>query len=703
MKKKSTPRLRLPQSRRFFDAGSLASWRRVFCSLSFVAAVLVVLGAIGSSRATSTNKIAPWVIEHTANGQQAEFMVVLADQADLRPAAGLATKNEKGRFVRDALWNKSQTTQGPILQWLRERGLEHRSFYIVNAILVKGSREIAEALAARPEVARVEGNPHIQNVLPQPNAIVEAPSQPGTPETIEPGINYTHAPQVWALGFRGQGITVAGADTGIRWTHNALKPHYRGWDGVTADHDYNWHDSIHNSVGNPCGNDSTAPCDDNGHGTHTIGTATGDDGAGNQIGMAPGAKWIGCRNMDQGNGTPARYIECMEFFLAPYPIGGTPNDGDPLRAPDITSNSWVCPPSEGCSASTLQAAVEAQAAAGIMMVAGAGNDGSSCSTVMYPPAIYAASYTVGALNTGTDNIASFSSRGPVTIDASNRIKPDITAPGTGTRSASNSSDSAYVSLSGTSMATPHIAGAMALLWCARPELRHEIAGSRTVLNDAAHFISSTQCGTAGPPNNVYGWGRVDIQAAVGTPPPTPTCSPPCSLPVELSENFDGVTPPALPPDWVATNAQGPPPMWVTSNSGVPSPPADSPPNAAFIDDPAVVSDKRLDSLPFPIFPVESPQLTFRHNFNLEASDANPNLGYDGGVLELSTDGGNTFQDILAAGGSFVMGGYNRTISTDRGSPIAGRQAWSGNSEGFITTVVNLPFILARRQVAVEDG
>ena len=120
------------------------------------------------------------------------------------------------------------------------------------------------------------------------------------------------------------------------------------------------------------------------------------------------------------------------------------------------------------------------------------------------------------------------------------------------------------------------------------------------------------------------------------------------------------------------------------------PPADSPPNAAFIDDPGVVSDKRLDSPQFSFFEGLSPQLTFRQNFNFEASNVNPNLGFDGGVLELSTDGGNTFQDILAAGGSFVIGGYNRTISTDRGSPIAGRQAWSGNSEGFITTVVNLP-------------
>ena len=663
--------------------------RIVFWSVLVIAATIAVVAAIGSLRATGQLvednvfqlKIAPWVIEHTADGQQAEFFVVLADQADLRPAATLATKGEKGRFVYDALRKKSQETQGPILRWLRERAIGHRSFYIVNAILVKGSRGIAEALAARPDVARVEGNPRIRNALPQ--AEPGSPSQPQTPETIELGIAYTHAPDVWALGFRGQGITVAGADTGQRWTHNALKPHYRGWDGVTADHNYNWHDAIHDSVGNPCGNNSPFPCDDNGHGTHTIGTAVGDDGMGNQIGMAPGARWIGCRNMDQGNGTPARYIECMEWFLAPYPIGG--GQGDPLRAPDITSNSWVCPPSEGCSANTLQAAVEAQAAAGIMMVAGAGNDGPNCSTIMYPPAIYAASYTVGALNTGQDVIASFSSRGPVTVDGSNRIKPDISAPGTGTRSSYNTSDNAYTTLSGTSMATPHIAGAMTLLWCARPDLRYNISGSRTALNDAAHFIAYKLCGSAGPPNNVAGWGRVDILAAVT--PPTIQC-PLCWSLLTFGQNFDGVTPPSLPADWTATNAQGPPPLWVTSNSGVPMPPADSPPNAAYIDDPAVVSDKRLQSLEFSFFEGGDPRLTFRQNFNLEASETNPNLGFDGGVLEFSTDNGNTFQYVPPS--AFLMGGYNRTISTDRGSPIGGLQAWSGNSEGFITTVVSLP-------------
>ena len=543
-----------------------SGWRRVSCLLFLGAAAAASTGAIASSRsvtrgdaaalAVPASKIAPWVMEHTADGQQAEFFVVLTGQADLSQAAAFQTKAEKGRYVYNALLSKSQTTQGPMLQWLRERGLEHRSFYIVNAILVKGSRAVAEALAARPDVAHVEGNPLIQNHLPQPTTAIEAPPYLQHPDTIEPGINYTHAPQVWALGFTGQTIVLASADTGVRWTHNALKPHYRGWDGMNADHDYNWHDSIHNSVGNPCGNDSPFPCDDLGHGTHTTGTMVGDDGMGNQIGMAPGARWIGCRNMDANTGSPARYIECMQWFLAPTRING--NDPDPTKAPDITNNSWECPPSEGCSTASLQAAVEAQAAAGIMMVSAAQNSGPGCSTVQNPPGIYAATYTAGALNTGTDTVASFSSRGPVIADGSNRIKPDITAPGTGTRSCYNTSDSAYANLSGTSMATPHIAGAMALLWSAMPSLQNQIDASRTAMNMAAHFISSTQCGTAGPPNNVYGWGRVDIFAAVSSGSPTPTAtatataSPTATATATATANPSATPTPTLTPTATAT-------------------------------------------------------------------------------------------------------------------------------------------------------
>ena len=108
----------------------------------------------------------------------------------------------------------------------------------------------------------------------------------------------------------------------MRWTHDALKPHYRGWNGTSADHNYNWWDAIH-SGGGLCGPSSQEPCDDNGRGSHTTGTSIGDDGSGNQIGVAPGAKWIRtCRNMDQGVGTPATYTECFEFFMAP--LGSRP-------------------------------------------------------------------------------------------------------------------------------------------------------------------------------------------------------------------------------------------------------------------------------------------------------------------------------------------------------------------------------------------
>ena len=189
-----------------------------------------------------------------------------------------------------------------------------------------------------------------------------------------------------------------------------------------------------------------------------------------------------------------------------------------------------------------------------------------------------------------------------------------------------------------------------------------------------------------------------------TPLQCPTCCP-CWFLSRISQYFDEVVPPALPLGWLATNALGPPPQWVTSNSGVPMPPADTLPNAAYIDDPAVVSDKRLDSVHFY---GALPRVTFRQNFKLEASEVDPKLGFDGGVLEISTDGGNTFQDILDAGGTFLMGGYNRTISPDRGSPLAGRQAWSGNSNGFITTVVDvnansIGFVLRWRMASDDSG
>jgi subtilisin family serine protease len=485
--------------------------------LSVMLAVLLAQTPRGiaqeADRALNSPKIDRWIIDQTAGDQLVEFLIVLADRADLREVDRLTTKAAKGRYVYETLLAHAQRTQRPVIEWLQQRGVEYRSFYIVNAIWVKANRETALALAARSDVARLDGNPLIFNDVAQPAKSIGP--QPERADSIEPGVQYVNAPQVWSLGFSGQGVVIGGQDTGYLWNHAALKPHYRGWDGIAVTHDYNWHDSIHtNTHGvNSCGVDSPVPCDDYGHGTHTMGSAVGDDDGLNQIGVAPGAQWIGCRNMDNGWGTPATYLECFEFFLAPYPVSGTPKLGDPDKAPDVTNNSWSCPDYEGCNPATLLEAVQAQRAAGIMTVVSATNDGwLGCGSIAEPPAIYAEAYTVGALNTGTDSIASFSSLGPVTSDGSQRRKPDISAPGTSIRSSTR--DGGYGFSSGTSMAAPHVAGAVALLWSARPELKHQITLTEQLLDESAVPLWSTACGSSGWPNNTFGYGRLDVQATL---------------------------------------------------------------------------------------------------------------------------------------------------------------------------------------------
>ena len=322
--------------------------------------------------------------EQTANGQQAEFFVVLADQADLSQAANLQTKAEKGRFVYNTLLNKAQTTQGPILQWLRDRAIENQSFYIVNAILVKGNRQIAHTLAARPDVARVEGNPSIHNDLPQPARIEEAPSQPAPRSSrasntrMRPMSGRSDSPDRTSLWRRRHRCSLDAQRTQAslpRLGRSRLPITITT--GTTAS-------TI--AAATPAAR-LACPCDDIGHGTHTMGTAIGDDGMGQPD--RDGAR----RKMDRlpqhgpGNGTPATLHRV--HAIVPRALSGRRRpQGDPTKAPDVTINSWICPPSEGCSANTLQAAVEAQAAAGIMMVVAAGNAGPGCSTVTDPPGIY---------------------------------------------------------------------------------------------------------------------------------------------------------------------------------------------------------------------------------------------------------------------------------------------------------------------------
>jgi len=296
---------------------------------------------------------------------------------------------------------------------------------------------------------------------------------------------------------------------------------YRGWDGTTANHDYNWHDAIHvDDPSNDCGHDSPEPCDDHGHGTHTMGIMVGDDGGTHQIGVAPGAEWIGCRNMEQGVGTPTTYMECFEFFLAPYPIEGTwENGGNPALAPHVVNNSWSCPLEEGCDESAIaqmEASVDALRQAGIVVVVSAGNYGPSCESVLYPPAIYPQSTTVGNFDHRTDLIHRSSSRGPVIYGDVTYTQPEISAPGVSINS--SLPDGIYGTLTGTSMAAPHVAGAVALLLSAAPNLRGDVDGIENLLLGSAEPMTTTEeCGGDGlddVPNNTWGWGILDVLGAV---------------------------------------------------------------------------------------------------------------------------------------------------------------------------------------------
>lgn len=426
---------------------------------------------------------------------KATFFVELKAEADLTRANRLTDKASRGAEVMRAKKATAKESQANVLALAEEGGADATSYWIANRVEVTATEAVAEKIAALPEVAAVRTPRTIQ--LDKPIQGKDMASV----NSAEWNIDEINAPDVWSdYGVHGEGIVVASVDSGVDHTHPAVARQYRGLnaDG-TYSHDYNWFDPA-----GACPDDD--PCDNNDHGTHTMGTMIGDDGGANQIGVAPGARWIAAKGCESNSCSEASLLASGEWIVAPTDRAG--HNPRPDMAPDVVNNSWG---SNALGVDTWYLEiVEAWRSAGIFPGFANGNSGSNCNTAN-SPGNYVASYATGAYDSN-GAIAYFSSRG---TGQSGTVKPNIAAPGVDVRS---SVPGGYDIFDGTSMASPHTVGSVALIWSASPALQNDVDATEQLLNQTARDTENLQCGGTAANNNVFGEGKLDVKAAVDNAP-----------------------------------------------------------------------------------------------------------------------------------------------------------------------------------------
>lgn len=425
------------------------------------------------------------------------LFVILKQQADLNLIDIQAPPEALRQAVYQELVQQALASQQTLRTKLGSTGVKYTAYYLVNAIEVPDNPLLRLWLSRQPEVDRILSSPRLR---PLPVKLTNSPASGRMdPPTKAPGnIQQVGAERVWReLGIRGEGILIGLADSGAQADHPNFADRYRGRGGQD---DYNWLDPW---FGSP------SPYDPNGHGTHTLGTILGQF-----TGVAPAAEWIACANLPRNLGNPALYLDCWQFLFAPYPREGNPfRDGRPELGAQIINNSWGCPAYEGCEAETFLQAVRALRLAGLFIVAGAGNEGPACSSINAPPANYQQVFSVGAIDP-QGQLADFSSLGPV-AGASGWNKPDLVAPGV--QVLSSVPGSGYQTNSGTSMAGPHVAGAVALMWSANPALIGDIDRTERILHQSAQPYSGNLPNCSGAeafPSSATGYGTLDVYAAV---------------------------------------------------------------------------------------------------------------------------------------------------------------------------------------------
>ena len=421
-------------------------------------------------------------------GEMVKAIVVLKSQADLASVRSVARKNRPGAAAR-ILRARADLTQRPLRALLRTRraqGLVSKvqPLWIINAIAITAMPAVIREIAARPDVREIRPD----RTVPTPRSAATATSAPA-----ETNVAVVNAPALWDLGYRGEGIVVANMDTGVDVAHPDLASRWRG--GTDS-----WYD--------PNGEHPITPTDVNGHGTWTMGVMVGGDAGGSSVGIAPDATWIAVKIFnDQGTATSTGIHQGFQWLLDP--------DGNPATAdaPDVVNDSWTMSDS-GCLLD-FQPDLASLRAAGILPVFAAGNygpqPGSSRSPANNPDA-----FAVGATD-DADDLYTYGSRGP--SPCGQPVYPQLVAPGVGIHT--TDLYGLYADPTGTSVAAPHVAGALALLLQAFP-------GMSADRQAAALENGAVDLGTAGPDDS-YGQGRLDALAAyqwlAAAPDFTPSVSP----------------------------------------------------------------------------------------------------------------------------------------------------------------------------------
>lgn len=469
--------------------------------------------SLNNSNVISKDKVSDRLLESFGKADTVTFLIKFKEKTDTEKVASEAKKHainanlsaQKAELMqRSAVVSELKTTsietQQNVKQYLEQQvkagnAKDITSYFIVNGMAVTATKEVAQKVATFAEVEKVLPNETRELFATKTENAVAPESKIAN---VEWNVERVNAPQVWDMGIDGSGTVVASIDTGVQWNHPALKEQYRGYNAASGDvnHDFNWFDA---TVG------QATPYDDVGHGTHVTGTMVGSEPNGsNQIGVAPGAKWIAVKAFTTAGGSDRDLLAAAQWILAPTDANGNVRVD---LAPDVVNNSWGGGPGldewyRDVVKNWRAAEIFPEFSAGNTTLSNPGGPGSVAAPSNYPE-----SFATGATDIN-NKVGSFSLRGPSPYA---EIKPDISAPGVNIRS--SVPGSGYEGgWNGTSMAGPAVSGVAALLRQVNAnltvdEMEQILLDTATPLTDAVYPQS---------PNHGYGYGLVDAYEAVSS-------------------------------------------------------------------------------------------------------------------------------------------------------------------------------------------